>query len=74
MFEENQCNCPDDDAKKFREMVERKRIFKFLMGLNKNLDEVRGRILGIKPQLNIREVFSEVHREGNAGWEAHSCQ
>ena len=37
-----------DDAKRFRKIVEKKRIFKFLMGLNKNLDEVRGRILGIK--------------------------
>lgn len=33
------------------------------MGLNKNLDKVRGRILGMKPLPNIREVFSEVHRE-----------
>ena len=31
-----------DDAKKFREIVEKKRIFKFQIGLNKNHDEVRG--------------------------------
>ena len=30
---------------------------------SQNLDEVRGRILGMKPLPNIREVFSEVHRE-----------
>ena len=44
-------------------MIEKKRIFKFLMGPNKNLDEVRGRVLGTKPLPSIREVFSEVRRE-----------
>ena len=33
------------------------------MGLNKSLDEVRGRLLGTKPLPSLREVFSEVHRE-----------
>lgn len=33
------------------------------MGLDKSLDEVRGRILGTKPLPNLREVFSEVRRE-----------
>lgn len=33
------------------------------MGLNKDLDEVRGRILGTKPLPKIREAFSEVRRE-----------
>lgn len=51
VFEENQWGCPDD-AKKFREIIERKRIFKFLLDLNRHLDEVRGRILGMKPLLN----------------------
>ncbi|KZV14827.1 hypothetical protein F511_40885 [Dorcoceras hygrometricum] len=54
--------CPDD-ARKLREIIERKRIFKFLMGLTMNQDEVRGRILGMKPLLNIREVFSEVAKK-----------
>lgn len=35
----------------------------FLAGLDHNLDEVRGRILGRKPLPSIREVFSEVRRE-----------
>lgn len=30
--------CPED-AKKFKDIVEKKRIFKFLMGVNKNLDK-----------------------------------
>lgn len=33
------------------------------MGLNKELDEVRGRIMGVKPFPSLRESFSEVHRE-----------
>lgn len=34
-----------------------------MLQLNKNLDEVRGRIQGIKPQLSLREAFSQVRRE-----------
>ena len=37
----------------------------FLAGVNRNLDEVRGRILGRKPLPSIREVFSEVQQEEN---------
>ena len=32
----------------------------FLANLNRNLDEVRGQILGQKPLYSIREVFSKV--------------
>ena len=35
----------------------------FLAGLNKELDEVRGRILGKKPLPSMQEVFSEIRRE-----------
>ena len=38
-------------------------MFVFLAGLNTDLDEVRGRVLGRKPLPSIREVFSEVRRE-----------
>jgi len=34
--------------------------FVFLAGLNHNLDEVRGRILGRKPLPSIREVFQKL--------------
>ncbi|RVW59858.1 Retrovirus-related Pol polyprotein from transposon RE1 [Vitis vinifera] len=44
-------------------IVEGKRVFKFLLGLNKNLDEIRGRIMGVKPLRSLREAFSEVRRE-----------
>ena len=33
------------------------------MRLNKDLDEVRGRVLGTKPLPNVREAFSEVRLE-----------
>lgn len=51
------------DAAVFSDLIEQKRIFTFLDGLNDNLDEVRGRILGTKPLPKIREVVSEVRRE-----------
>ncbi|RVW16161.1 Retrovirus-related Pol polyprotein from transposon RE2 [Vitis vinifera] len=44
-------------------IVEGKHVFKFLLGLNKNLDEIRGRIMGVKPLPSLREAFSEVRRE-----------
>lgn len=40
-----------------------KEIFEFLAGLNKELDEVQGCILGKEPLPSNREVFAEVHRE-----------
>ena len=39
------------------------REFAFLAGLNKSLDEVRGKILGKKPLSSLHEVFDEVRRE-----------
>ncbi|RVW65136.1 hypothetical protein CK203_035784 [Vitis vinifera] len=46
-----------------RQIVEQKRLFKFFLGLNRELDDVRGRIMGIKPLPSLREAFSEVRRE-----------
>jgi len=54
--------CGTKDKKKYKELGT-DRIYKFLLGLNKDLDEVRGRILGFKPLPKIREVFSKVRRE-----------
>ncbi|RVW17834.1 Retrovirus-related Pol polyprotein from transposon RE2 [Vitis vinifera] len=42
-----------------RKIVEQKRPFKFFLGLNRELDDVRGRIMGIKPLPSLREAFSE---------------
>lgn len=55
--------CCTEDQKKYKDLVGKERIYKFLLGLNKDLDEVRGRILGTKPLPKIREAFSEVRRE-----------
>ena len=52
-----------DDAILYRNMVESDRIYDFLAGLNKGLDDVRGRLLGIKPLPQIEEIFVEIRRE-----------
>ncbi|TXG66058.1 hypothetical protein EZV62_007333 [Acer yangbiense] len=54
--------CSDDGAI-FKTYMEEMRIFKFLIGLSDSLDEVRGRILSVKPLSSIQEVVSEVRRE-----------
>ncbi|KAL6318088.1 hypothetical protein AAG906_035233 [Vitis piasezkii] len=46
-----------------KKIVEQKRLLKFFLGLNRELDDVRGRIMGIKPLPSLREAFSEVRRE-----------
>lgn len=51
------------DGNKYKKLQETNRIYKFLLGLNQDLDEVRGRILGTKPMPSLCEVFSEVRRE-----------
>ncbi|XP_073221472.1 uncharacterized protein [Cicer arietinum] len=48
-----------DDDKIYRKLVEKDIIIQLLLGLNKNLDELRGRILGTKPLPSIREAFAE---------------
>jgi len=62
MFEIHAWKCPEDTTL-YKRILELKRTFKFVLGLNKNLDEVRGRIMGTKPLPNLREAFSEVRHE-----------
>jgi hypothetical protein len=52
-----------EDAKHHRQTLEEGRIFQFLVGLNEDLDEVRGRIIGRATLPSLGEVFSEVRRE-----------
>ncbi|KAK3031449.1 hypothetical protein RJ639_035272 [Escallonia herrerae] len=61
-FESLDWECPAD-ASRYKKIIEKERIFKFLLGLDKSLDEVRGRILGAKPLPTIHEAFSEARRE-----------
>ena len=56
VFEKYQWKCPKDGVL-HKNIVEQKKIFKFLLGLNQQLDDVRGRVLAIKPLPSIREVF-----------------
>ena len=35
----------------------------FFVGLKKNLNEVKGKILGKKPLSSLREMFAKVRRE-----------
>lgn len=62
VFEEVTWHCANDNQQ-YRKIMENEGIYQFLLGLNKNFDDVRGRIMSIKPLPNIREVFSEVKRE-----------
>ncbi|RVW84320.1 Copia protein [Vitis vinifera] len=62
LFETHSWKC-SDDAATYRKIVEQKRLFKFFLGLNRELDDVRGRIMGIKPLQSLREAFLEVRRE-----------
>ncbi|KAL5775182.1 hypothetical protein ACOSP7_012739 [Xanthoceras sorbifolium] len=62
LFEKHNWKCAEDGIR-YKKIIEKKRVFKFLIGLNQNLDGVRGRILGTKPLPLLREAFSEVRRE-----------
>ena len=60
----NDCNWSCTiDCERYRARIKKERIYDFLAGLNKELDEVRCRLLGIKPLPVIEEIFAEVRRE-----------
>lgn len=48
-------------------MMDKERVFDFLYGLNKDFDEVRGRVLGFKPfpEVKGRLQWSDEKRVGN---------
>ncbi|XP_028807923.1 uncharacterized protein LOC114762586 [Neltuma alba] len=52
-----------DDANYYRQLVEKGRTYDFLLGLNDVFEEVRGRIMGLKPPPSLFEVFSMVKFE-----------
>ena len=53
------------DAAIYRKILARERTYDFLAGLDRTLDDTRGRILGIKPLPSLDEIFAEVRREGS---------
>ncbi|CAH9061826.1 unnamed protein product [Cuscuta epithymum] len=54
-----------NDQARQKKREENDRVFMFLAGVNQNLDDVKGRLLGRRPLPSIREVFSEVRLEEN---------
>ncbi|KAE8723689.1 hypothetical protein F3Y22_tig00012036pilonHSYRG00007 [Hibiscus syriacus] len=50
---------------KFMSHLNKERLYEFLAGLNRDLDEVRGYILGRTPLPTIGEAFTAVRREEN---------
>ena len=56
---EEEWECTGDSVR-FKKKMENKRVFKFLAGLNCELDNVRSRVLSRRPLPSIREVFSKV--------------
>ncbi|KAJ0046448.1 hypothetical protein Pint_05386 [Pistacia integerrima] len=59
MYEVHNWSCTTDGLL-YKKIVEKKLVYKFLLGLNKNLDKVRGRLMGAKTSPSLREAFSEV--------------
>ncbi|KAF7812813.1 Retrovirus-related Pol polyprotein from transposon RE1 [Senna tora] len=51
------------DAQYFKKLVEEKRLYKFLLGLNETFEDVHGCILGRSSLPSLKEAFSEVRRE-----------
>ena len=62
ILEEKSWKC-SEDSQQYKKIVEKDRVYQFLLGLNKDLDNMRGRILSIKPLPSVKEVFLKVHRE-----------
>ena len=62
LFDENKFGCTKY-SQKYKKIVGKEHVFKFLFGLNKNLDEVRGWILGTKPLPSLPAVRIEIRRE-----------
>ncbi|EOY31231.1 Uncharacterized protein TCM_038193 [Theobroma cacao] len=68
MFYETNWHCPKDSLK-YKQMLEKERVFDFLHGLSKELDEVRGRLLETKPFPNLSQssaLVSKKHEPANS--------
>ena len=62
LFDENKFGCTKY-SQKYKKIVGKEHVFKFLFGLNNNLDEVRGWVLGTKPLPSLPAVRIEIRRE-----------
>lgn len=64
-------SCPQTNVKAVK-MIEKERVFEFLVGLDKELDEVRGKDSDKEILPSIREVFAEGRREqSRSEWFKH---
>ena len=64
LFRSEEWECTGDSVR-FKKKMENERVFEFLAGLNRELDDVKSKVLSCQPLPSIREVFSEVRREEN---------
>ncbi|KAK0598581.1 hypothetical protein LWI29_036055 [Acer saccharum] len=62
LFFEEDSSCDKCSIKQQRKL-ENERVYDFLAGLNRNLDEVRGRVVARYPFPSTEEAFAEVRRE-----------
>ena len=68
LWQDLDLNCEEElectgDSVQFKKKMENERVFEFLTGLNRELDDVRSRVLSRRPLPSIGEVFSKVRRE-----------
>ena len=59
---EEEWECTGDNEY-FKKKMENERVFEFLARLNRELDDIKSRVLSRRPLLSIREVFSKVRQE-----------
>jgi hypothetical protein len=57
-----QKDCPRD-AVRFQKLVEKERIYDFLIGLNIEYDQIRVQVLGKEPLPSLRQTYSYVQQE-----------
>lgn len=62
LFYETNWHCPEDRIK-YNNMLEKEQVFDFLQGLNSDLDEVCGWLVGTKSLPSTQEAFAEVRHE-----------
>ncbi|XP_028795942.1 uncharacterized protein LOC114751436 [Neltuma alba] len=62
MFDIHEWSC-SGDAQLYRKIVEKERTYEFLLGLIDAFEDVRGRIMGLKPLPSLFEAFNMVKCE-----------
>ncbi|XP_075499991.1 uncharacterized protein LOC142538567 [Primulina tabacum] len=62
LFRDDSSSCADCSIK-IRSNLEKEWVFDFLAGLNRNLDDVRGRVVARDPFPSSDDAFAEVRRE-----------